>query len=791
MTTNGYDFYDESSEIDLPIAEEEIEEIGLPSDEQFIGRLIAIIPDYIYPVGAELGTDYTFNWTNPATTGTNLYFDPPEGFPFMDLTEVFEVGDEIVFTYSDITQIETLVTYYIITVDTSVIEISETLGGEAITLSSEESQYAESHLVIGGDDPTPIKNNIGIAAIQIDPIWSGAGYCVGADYSGRSGELRTFPLDTGGLIIQCDGIALDFAPDLAQPTPVASWRVNKDIFNFNDNDDKRKLATKVTVRGKDIQGQSISVSLAAYRTYDTNRKFFNCSTFVSRKSEGYIYKNNFAGPDKTIDTINSSIEEPFTTDYGGNSTKIYIATGLSSYAVGSPVYFIKNDQGDLPTGIISSGTAGYPGTQNNITYYYVVSNVAGSPGYVELSPALGGTAMDIGSDSSGFASYIENCGNFVIDNADSYLEKGQAVILSGVTMPAGISAGVYYVANDCTTSATQSVVLSKNPNGIPVVSIGSGGSTLKMNSIPLSGLSDLGLSPVVLLHGWGYAIPTGSEVYCSIPGGVVSPFITTGNPVEEVDSNGVMYTKIFLTSWTQQDFSGRGYLLNRRLYVNDLSQVVPFLGNTLRVGEELIDIQVENCGTDPQYGGYIYCYYPLTRTTSASNKCYPHGVGAMVSRWDSNPEYPYYYDSQYPEPESPIAVHGERISDITVDSNITYGYLDAYATALLLGNGVLFKKATCSSPIPKCMIKRVGWAKGDNTLPTEYGVGMNRLTFPRVGDMVEIYDNFTDTSPTEWSIMSVTINCDKGTVDMILGDYEMNPVTSMIKATNGINRPTS
>jgi len=64
---------------------------------------------------------------------------------------------------------------------------------------------------------------------------------------------------------------------------------------------------------------------------------------------------------------------------------------------------------------------------------------------------------------------------------------------------------------------------------------------------------------------------------------------------------------------------------------------------------------------------------------------------------------------------------------------------------------------------------------------------LSRITPPRVGDNIEIVDSYGAT-PVLWEVMSVTIKYDQGMIELILGDYEMNPITSMIKQTNGINR---
>ncbi|MFA5439809.1 hypothetical protein, partial [Dehalococcoides sp.] len=116
------------------------------------------------------------------------------------------------------------------------------------------------------------------------------------------------------------------------------------------------------------------------------------------------------------------------------------------------------------------------------------------------------------------------------------------------------------------------------------------------------------------------------------------------------------------------------------------------------IGEETVTIEAS--GLDSTYGYYIDIDDPEDRVTSSTKKCYPHGVGALVASTN--------YTESAPESTSPFALYGLTSTTTTVDNNITYGDLDAYATSLLLGFGAFYKKATCWAPIITCGVKRVG-----------------------------------------------------------------------------------
>jgi hypothetical protein len=732
--------------------------------------------------------------------------------------------------------------------DTYESEIEESTGGNT-------TQFPDSYIAvipdqIFDDDNNLIRNTLGVVGVRTQ--------------DGTLKTINNFPLESPGYYIINSGWVIDFAQDLSQPEPISTWRVNKDIFDWDSNDDKRKLSTQVTVRGKDALGQSISVSLNGLRKFDEDRKFFNQCTFVSRKSEGYIYKNSYAtdlikdcegvvgttvtyhvdypGGDKTKITVgtggfivgnlcaftnppaplvdgtayyivyHSGSDIKVSSTYGGSAislkswtSKYGITWGYSSCPVTGTAHalikgevinvsLLSTDDDHAVTTKVAAACNGYVDA-DGITWTAEVvdlpyANVRFTSAYEGLGDAPiswddNGTSCTASFDHSEWVAWgatlnASDVSVIQVDNLDGWFTFGMSLQFSGTTLPAGLSADtVYTVGSTPAVSATAIFMVKEGGSIVSFTTTGTDVICFKPNSV--RNLDENG-SSCIWLYGWDYGIRDGDDIGVSIPGDTLVELVVSGEPIETIDINGVMVTTIGINTIPQLDYGGgHGFLLNERIYVNDISQVTD--GEDYTIGEERA--LVSTIETDVEFGDYITIDVS-ERCTSDTNKCYPHGVGALVMRLEDNPNYPYYYDTSYPEVDSPMYLHGSKIADVTVDNNVTYGYLDAYATSLLLGQGQLWKKATCIAAFNSCLIKRVGVGVvgGD-----EYDNEENNLTFPRVGDTVRILQSYDETTGTVWEIMSVNIDYDKGTVKLVLGDFEMNPITSMIKATNGINRP--
>ena len=666
------------------------------------------------------------------------------------------VVDQVPSQYEQLMSLETLTNYDLISrMDWDVFDYADysfvvAAGIETLTINNlvaESNAYANAYVFFITGSP------IGFTASCLTQ-WSAQEDLIGGNplnmICGCVSIQGTPPVSGTCIIMRQPKI--DFAPNLSTVSYLKTFSVNKDVFGFSDNDDKRKLYTKVVAKGKDLQGNNISVSLAGVHAYDYERQFFNQSTFISRKSEGYIYKNNFAGANKAV-TVTPGISVAMTTNFGVSGTKIAPASSVASFIVGYPVVFLN--------GAGMSGLKYSPQSLIPLYYYYVVSNDGTD---IEVSDTVGGTAINIVSDATG-SPFVEVFGKFQIDNSDSYLTTpGQEFFVSAAVLPSGITSGaVYSVVGVPGTSATEKFNIQRA--GIPWYdAFGSTGTTVIINKLPLSGMSELGTSSKIWLYGWDYTIPTGTVLAASIPGKTATAVTTTGAPVEGIDTNGVKYTEIALTSWLLQDFSGRGFLLSPRLYVDNYSVVG---NNEVLIGEEKITITAS--GKSTTYGNYIDVGTAANRITSATKKCYPHDVGSLVARTT--------YTEASPEALSVYSDYGCRINTSTVETNTTYGKLDSYATAILLGFGAFYKKATCWMPIYNAAVPRVGILTPN----------ANRTTMPRLGDVVGIIET-TGATPVDYQIVGININYDEGKVELQLGDYEKNIFTSLQGKTSGLNQ---
>ena len=568
------------------------------------------------------------------------------------------------------------------------------------------------------------------------------------------------PAATGTILIYM-GYSVEFLPDVSQPSVVRNLDVNVDCFGYSDNDDKRKLSTKVVTTGKDLFGKTISVMVAAVHAYDETKQFFSDATIVTRRSEGYIKSNNScpAASQKAVTGSPSYAltDITFTTDYPTHPNTIYCASGApagTEFPENGTVVFHVGAGGTLPSGLVAG------------TVYYVGNKVSNTEFKVYAAP--GGALVDIGSSVTP-SCYITTDGGLIVSNTDGFLVYGTEFILFGATAPDGLTFGST-ITNAAPTYSSATYYIRC---GTYVNSAGTDLTIVKKVSVVNS---SLGYQPLARLYGWNYTIPSGSSMAFSVPNsGVAGTAATTaGFTLEGTDAAGTQYTDVFLSKFPTSDFSGRGFLLNKRLYVQTADNVAD---NEVLIGEE--KITVDEHGLDTVYGDYIDFSSVINRVTSSILKCYPHDVGALVARTN--------YTEAAPEEDSAIApidpAHpmqcGIHIGNFTVDGNITYGTLDGYATYMLLGLGYFFKMATTWCPLSYGYVLQVG---------EFHGSAQSNISRPiEVGDWISTTE-FTGDTPVEYEVVEVTIKPDEGRMLLQLGDYEKNVFTSLQQNTNALNR---
>jgi hypothetical protein len=352
----------------------------------------------------------------------------------------------------------------------------------------------------------------------------------------------------------------------------------------------------------------------------------------------------------------------------------------------------------------------------------------------------------------------------IVDNTDGFLVYGTEFILFGATAPDGLTFGST-ITNAAPTYSSATYYIRC---GTYVNSAGTDLTIVKKASVVNS---SLGYQPLARLYGWNYTIPAGSSMAFSVPNSGVAgtAATTTGFTLEGTDAAGTQYTDVFLSKFPTSDFSGRGFLLNKRLYVQNYAYLPTDPNNEVLIGEE--KITWASGGTDTVYGDYIQFSSVINRVTSSILKCYPHDVGALVASTK--------YTELVPQTTSAIAVDGIHIGNFTVDGNITYGTLDGYATYMLLGLGYFFKMATTWCPLSYGYVLQVG---------EFHGSAQSNIPRPiEVGDWISTTE-FTAATPVEYEVVEVTIKPDEGRMLLQLGDYEKNVFTSLQQNTNALNR---
>jgi hypothetical protein len=566
------------------------------------------------------------------------------------------------------------------------------------------------------------------------------------------------PAATGKILIYM-GYSVEFLPDVSQPSVVRNLNVNQDCFEYSDNDDKRKLSTKVVATGKDLFGKTISVMVAAVHAYDETKQFFSDATIVTCRSEGYIQKNNSCPAASTravtVSPSYSLNNITFSTDYPTRPNTILPNSAAGTeFPENGTVVFHVGAGGTLPSGLVAG------------TVYYIGNKVSNTEFKVYAAP--GGALVDIGSSVTPLC-YITTDGGLIISNTDGFITNLEQFILFGATAPDGLTFGSTITNNSPTYSSATYYIRC----GTYVNTAGTDLSIVLKGDVDTNGLGEL---PTVRLYGGSYTIPSGSSVALSIPNsGVAGTAATTaGFTLEGTDASGTQYTDVFLSKFTTADFSGRGFLLNKRLYVQTADNVG---NNEVLIGEEKVTIASH--GLDTIYGDYIQFSSVINRVTSSILKSYPHDVGALVARTN--------YTEAAPEEDSAIAppdpAHpmqcGIHIGNFTVDGNITYGTLDGYAAYMLLGLGYFYKMATTWCPLEYGYVLQVG---------EFHGSAQSNIPRPiEVGDWISTTE-FTASTPVEYEVVEVTIKLDEGRMLLQLGDFEKNVFTSLQQNTNALNR---
>jgi hypothetical protein len=699
---------------------------------EFVG-MYAVFVGRGLPASKAFTTNYAVNNDRLLITDANLYF------AVNDRVTLSNTGGALPTGLS-------ATTYYVKSVTATYITISTAIGGAAVTVSTNGTG---THAIILKAETSGVMTFGKITANDGTTITCAA--MVNAAVAPQS--LGYFLIYRGYLI--------DFAQDLSQPYAITNMDVNQKVFDYSDNDDKRKLSTKIVASGKDLQGITISVALTAVHAYDLDRQFFKDATAVTYPSEGYIYKNTCAATATPVTVFPKLADSTYSWTIDATPSILVFSGTPAVLTVGAEVKF--STAGTLPSPLVAGTT------------YYVVAYMANV--YFSVSATPGSAAISVSGGSGTWYVYMPHTWWFA---ANMTIPSQGMISISGTTVPTGNTFGAIYWA--------WNMHLNNSGGGVFNLAATSNGSTIQdatgagsaVYAYPISGMVNTGYSSgvpstscYIWVYGWGYAIPA-STAMAIVWGSSARAFTTSGSTIEQTMEDGTKVTRITITPGDMlvqdQEFSGRGFVMSPRLYVIDASQVGT---NEVLIGEEKITVTAT--GTSATYGPYIDVGAATARVTSATLKCYPHGVGALVARTN--------YTEASPETGSGLDLYGLYIDPRTVDNNTTYGALDAYVTNLLLGLGNFYKKGTTWGPMALCYVPHVG----------EYYGGLVQTSLqvpPRPTDRLS-FTEYTGATPEEFQIVSVTIDHDQMTVTLELGDFEKNVYTSLQQSTNAINRTLS
>jgi len=794
--------------------------------DEFIG-------DYIFLVSRGVSTTKVFT-TNFAVSTSEILVGTASTF--------FSVNDRVIPSTDDTLPTGlTAIIYYVKTVTADHLTLSTSIGGATVTFSTNGTGTHSLILVAETAGVTTYGKITDNDATTITATLVGA---------------STAPTTLGYFIIY-RGYLIDFAHDISPPSALTNLDVNKTCFEYSDNDDKRKLSTKIVATGKDFQGKTISVAVAGVHAYDETKQFFSDSTFVSKLSEGYVYKNSYINAIFSCTAIIPQSGKAVTkTNLSTDTTGITLPASQAGFLVNQEVtfsapprplvagtvYFVSDHTGDVIKVSATQGGGNITLLANLRTYaaqWSIASSASGAGnitvtikgvvaaivpinngeldhisavkvsnalnGYVDANgcvwtvtsdgtypymdfsttdSAYAGTMIAYDMGTTGQAATEESSSTAAIsctastpaqmqvDNSKGLFQKGTAIVFKATTMPSGgLTAGtVYTVKNDgVNLSGFCFCVMS----GGSQMSWSDTGTAVKVyRSVDVINRNTSGTSSV-WLYGSGFSIDT-TLTYCLLnPYGTYDNVTLSDTGTVQIASDGIVITQFLLLESTlpassDSDYGGKGFFMSPRLYVDNHSRIG---GNyEVLIGEETVTITARN--NDTTYGNYIDIGAASARITSASKKCYPHGVGALVARNDT-------YTEASPQAGSPIALYGLYIDYRTVDANITYGQLDAYATSLLLGLGNFYGKATTWSPLEYAVVKQTG---------EFYGSAQTSRSRPiMIGDSITITNFDGDTPSKPYEVVETTIICNEGRMKMQLGDFEKNAYTTLMSNTNAIN----
>jgi hypothetical protein len=255
----------------------------------------------------------------------------------------------------------------------------------------------------------------------------------------------------------------------------------------------------------------------------------------------------------------------------------------------------------------------------------------------------------------------------------------------------------------------------------------------------------------------------------------IGPYTVNGSPTLYVGADGVPITRVSATVVIDASVAIQKYsvFVSTKQYVNNyvnLNQGGTY--TVITMGGEIRRFKNSMAGTSTTYGPYI-----AIESTSdigySSTTPYPHCVGCLLQ----NPNY----SETAPMANSPVALYGVIQKTIAVDSVVSKGDLDVYASSYLLSNSYYYQRATFwCTPMDYTVIKP---PPGDGSGTTsEYAVSFG---FLKEGDRIAVIPNQSE-SPTQFQIVSWEYTANQGKVTVTLGDFDRSVFTLLAEKTNAL-----
>jgi hypothetical protein len=294
----------------------------------------------------------------------------------------------------------------------------------------------------------------------------------------------------------------------------------------------------------------------------------------------------------------------------------------------------------------------------------------------------------------------------------------------------------------------------------------------------------VGGSTYLYLQGRGYALQINDVVDIlmrnsgTVPNSLIIDKTITSVANDTSDDYGTRTIIGFAGSLQAEDGLKYGILNARKTYVQDTTRLFGSLSvpTTIYFGDDSnMNKSVTSSGLDPTYG---YWVYGITNAGNPLKWRFPIMPGCLA--------YNSTHSVSGPNATSPLGLSGIISISETVDQAITQGDIEQYATQSLINHSFYLRKASFTTFITSFL------KPSDRNTNEWYG-----WKLIREGDKIAIKTNdgddltelaFDGQPKFQWEVMSWTLDCDKMTIDVLVGDFEQNVFTLLSIKTSALDQ---